>query len=127
MRIRFGAHTFLLTGDIERQVEEQLLLSGGIGKVDVLKVAHHGSRTSSTDEFVEATRPAFAIISVGPDNSYGHPTAEVLQRLSAKHTAVLRTDEVGLIRFESDGKRLELHTNSWDRAHSIGLLPVFGN
>jgi competence protein ComEC len=126
MRVRYGSHTFLLTGDIERQIEEQLVAAGQIGKVDVLKVAHHGSRTSSTDEFVEAARPAFAIISVGADNSYGHPTAEVLDRLSAKHIEILRTDQVGLVRFESDGKRLELRTNSWDRAQAIGLLPVFG-
>ena len=125
MRIRFGAHTFLLTGDAEKQIEAQLLAGGGIGKVDVLKVAHHGSRTSSTEEFIEATRPAFAIVSVGPDNSYGHPTAEVLGRLNDKQTEVLRTDRVGLVRFDSDGHHLELHTNSWDQAAQYGILPIF--
>ena len=60
---------------------------------DVLKVAHHGSRTSSTPAFLDAAAPAFAVISVGFENSYGHPNREVLERLAARHAMTMRTDE----------------------------------
>src|SRR5581483_717417 len=73
LRIRYGKHSFLLCGDAERPVEREMLDAGEIQPSDVLKVGHHGSHTSSTEEFLEAVHPAFAIVSVGLDNSYGHP------------------------------------------------------
>jgi competence protein ComEC len=110
LRITHGRHRFLLTGDIEREVEAGLIASGAVTRTDVLKVAHHGSKTSSTEEFIQAARPAFALISSGKFNSYGHPHSDVLRRLGALRTQVLRTDESGLITIRSDGWRLDVST-----------------
>jgi competence protein ComEC len=112
LRIAHGRHRFLLTGDIERQVEGTLVASGAVTRTDVLKVPHHGSKTSSTDAFLEAARPAFALISAGRFNTYGHPHPDVIDRLAALHTRVLRTDESGLITLRSDGRRLEVSTDA---------------
>jgi competence protein ComEC len=112
LRVRYGRHSFLLTGDIERQVERALLDAGESARADVLKVAHHGSRTSSTEEFLAAVSPAFALISAGADNSYGHPNPDVLDRLERHRAVVLRTDLDGLITVRSDGRRLAIHTNN---------------
>jgi competence protein ComEC len=106
MRVRYGRHSFLLTGDMERQMERGLVDSGALGDTTVLKVAHHGSKTSSTPQFLDAARPQFAIISVGAGNLFRHPNADVLERLSEHHAEVLRTDRDGLITVRSDGRRL---------------------
>ena len=106
LRLRFGAHAFLLTGDIERGVETQMRP----GRIDVLKVAHHGSRTSTTPGFLELARPAFAIISDGFENPYRFPHQDVLDRLAAHSTMVLRTDLDGLVSVRSDGRRLRVET-----------------
>ena len=106
LRIRYGCHSFLLCGDVERQVEYAMLDAGEIGHDDVLKVAHHGSHTSSTGEFLAAVHPAFAIISAGLDNSYGHPHRDVVQRLEDTGAAILRTDQDGQVSVRSDGRRL---------------------
>jgi competence protein ComEC len=111
MRIRYGRHSFLLSGDVEKQIERRMLDTNEVEHADVLKVAHHGSRTSSTEEFLNAVSPAFAIISAGFENSYGHPNREVLDRLGEHHTTVFRTDEDGLITIRSDGRRLSFETN----------------
>jgi len=71
-------------------------------------VAHHGSRTSSSEEWIEAAKPQFAIISVGEANLYRLPHPGVVERLQQAHAAVLRTDELGLIRLRSDGRRFTL-------------------
>jgi len=107
-RVTFGVHNFLFTGDMEKQVEARLLKENRIGRVDVLKVAHHGSRSSSIEPFIEAAHPTFALISVGEGNSYRHPTLEVLQRLNSAHAQIFRTDLSGLISIRSDGKKLEV-------------------
>ncbi|MDR3699065.1 MAG: ComEC/Rec2 family competence protein [Candidatus Sulfopaludibacter sp.] len=106
LRVRYGRHSFLLCGDAERQVERGMLEAGEIEASDVLKVGHHGSRTSSTEEFLAAVHPAFALISVGVDNSYGHPNRDVVDRLGQHGAAVLRTDKDGLITVRTDGRRL---------------------
>jgi competence protein ComEC len=106
MRVRYGKHSFLLCGDVEKQIERGMLEAGEIQPSDILKVAHHGSRTSTTDEFLTAVHPAFAVISVGLDNSYGHPNRDVLDRLGRSGAAVLRTDEDGLVTIRTDGRRL---------------------
>jgi len=110
LRIRYASRTFLLTGDVERPIEYAMLDGNEIQPVDVLKVAHHGSRTSSTASFLDAANPAFAIISVGADNSYGHPNRDVLARLGEHHTEVLRTDRNGLVTVRTDGKHLSVET-----------------
>jgi len=110
LRIRYGSRSFLLTGDVERPIEYRMLDESEISPIDVLKVAHHGSRTSSTGSFLDAANPAFAIISVGTDNSYGHPNRDVLARLGEHHAEVLRTDQHGLITVRTDGRRLTVET-----------------
>jgi len=130
LRLRYGRHAFLLSGDVERPIERRMLEDNELSPVDVLKVAHHGSKTSSTEPFLDATRPQFAIISVGTDNSYGHPNRDVIERLEEHHAAVFRTDRDGLITVRSDGRRLWLDLNRWhDRWQNGGprLLGVFAN
>ncbi len=91
---------FLLTGDIERAAEERLVRSTPPGSLacDVLKVAHHGSRTSTSSGLLDAARPRWALVSVGAGNPYGHPAPEVLGRLAARGVRILRTDRLGGIR-----------------------------
>jgi competence protein ComEC len=110
LRLRYGRHTFLLTGDVERGVERGMLARNEIGHADVVKVPHHGSHTSSTEEFLASVAPAFAVISAGYQNSYGHPHRDVIERLEQHHAAVLRTDLDGLVTVRSDGRKLYVET-----------------
>ncbi len=110
LKIAYGKHSFLLTGDMEKPMEAQLLAAGKLTHIDVLKVGHHGSKTSSTEEFLEAVQPTYAVISDGFENSFHHPHPDVMARLRAHHAEVLRTDLEGLITIRSDGKRLEVET-----------------
>lgn len=98
-KLSFGDFDALLTGDISQKIENQLI----IGPVEILKVAHHGSKYSSSEEFLAKVSPALAIISVGK-NSFGHPTKEVLDRLSQIGAKIMRTDQNGEIEIVSDGK-----------------------
>jgi beta-lactamase superfamily II metal-dependent hydrolase len=109
MRFQFGSTSFLLTGDMEKKIEQQLYYEGLLQRSDVLKVAHHGSRTSSTPELLDAVHPALALISDGFENSYGHPHPFTLSALDTRHVDVYRTDERGLISISSDGKRLRVN------------------
>ncbi|WP_400164123.1 DNA internalization-related competence protein ComEC/Rec2 [Brevibacillus sp. TJ4] len=88
--------TVLFTGDIEKDGEEQLLMRG-LSNADIVKVAHHGSKTSSTDSFLAATQPAFAVISAGQNNRYGHPAPDVIERLEQFGSSIYRTDRDGAI------------------------------
>ena len=97
---------FLLTGDMEKQIERDLLGNGFVSHADVLKVAHHGSKTSTTEPFLDAVHPAMALISDGFENSYGHPHRNTLNALEDRHIETLRTDQMGLIRVWTDGYRL---------------------
>jgi len=103
MECRYGARTALFTGDLDRSGEQELLVAGGLKNIDLLKVAHHGSRTSTTDAFLDFARPRVAMISAGWLNPYRHPHPDVLSRLRARHAAVFRTDLDGAIRFRTDG------------------------
>lgn len=94
--LRFGLFTALLTGDAPASVEEEL--AGEVGPLDLLKVGHHGSRTSSSPAFLEETHPGLAVISAGRRNRFGHPHPEVLERLLRRSGAVLRTDRDGTVR-----------------------------
>ena len=109
MRVQFGSTSFLLTGDMEKKIEEQLFYAGLLEPADVLKVGHHGSRTSSAPDLLDAVHPAFGIVSVGFENSYGHPHPLTIEALRQRHIAVLRTDEQGLIKVLSDGKTIHLN------------------
>ena len=110
MQINYGSRSVLLTGDAERAIEQQLVSGGQLGPVTLLKVGHHGSRTSSSEEFLEAVRPQFALISAGYLNQFHHPHPDVLSRLAERHTMVLRTDQHGLLTFRTDGRRVEVQT-----------------
>jgi competence protein ComEC len=110
LRIKFGERTILLTGDIEKAAERALALSQQNLKADVVKVPHHGSKTSSTDNFVLATKPTFAIISVGRNSMFGHPHKEVVQRWQSNGATVFTTGDYGTITVTTDGKDLNLET-----------------
>ena len=109
VRVRFGAVRILLTGDAEAAEEDWLLAHGGPAalRADVLKVGHHGSRTSTSAPFLAAVRPRVALVSVGAGNRYGHPTPAVMAALAAAGASVLRTDQLGGIVLRTDGRRLE--------------------
>ena len=94
-------------------METRLLSDRRAIQADVLKVGHHGSKTSTTEPFLEAVAPSLAIVSDGFDNSFGHPHPDVLKRLAARHAAILRTDLDGLVTVRTDGRRLWLETMRW--------------
>jgi competence protein ComEC len=110
LRLRYGRRTFLLTGDIESRAERALLAAHDDLRSDALKVAHHGSRTSSTDAFVAAARPAAAVVSVARDSPYGHPHAEVIKRWRDAGAQVLTTAERGMVTVSTDGEDLKVET-----------------
>lgn len=110
LRIRMGDRSILLTGDIESASELALIRSGQKLAVDVVKVAHHGSRTSSIEKFVSASHPRYAIISVGRKSMFGHPHAEVVQRWINAGAQVLTTGNCGMISVETDGSALDVST-----------------
>jgi competence protein ComEC len=110
LRLEFGSVTFLLPGDIERQVEAQLVARGDGLRADFLKIAHHGSRTSSTEDFLAAVAPRVEVISAGEGNPYGHPNAEVLERLSGHGARMLRTDRDGAVTVTSEGRTVRVHS-----------------
>ncbi|MCL2679820.1 MAG: MBL fold metallo-hydrolase [Dehalococcoidia bacterium] len=107
LRVEVGSVSFLITGDLQREGEAVMASANRLEEVTVLKVGHHGSRTSTLDAFLDAVAPQIAVISVG-ENSYGHPTQEVLDRLTYRIGAagVYRTDRDGTIEFITDGRRL---------------------
>ena len=109
-RIRYGALSFLITGDLIKAVETQILSAGIDVSSTVLKVGHHGSATSSSEEFLRAVNPKCAVICVGYGNSFGHPRKEILERLENLPTKIFRTDFDGLIKFRTDGKSLRVET-----------------
>ncbi|MEZ4597756.1 MAG: ComEC/Rec2 family competence protein, partial [Chloroflexota bacterium] len=111
--LRFGERRFLLTGDIEDDVDPRLL-STGIGddrRLDVLKVAHHGSRTATSDAWLDALRPRVAMVSAGTGNPYGHPAPRTIERLLAHDARVLRTDLDGDLEVSTDGHDLRVATS----------------
>ena len=96
-KVEYNSFSMLLTGDIEMEAEELILRKNINLKADVLKVAHHGSKTSTTGEFLKAINPKVALIGVGKNNNFGHPSNEVIQRLKENGTRIYRTDENGEI------------------------------
>ena len=104
----YGETEFLFTGDSPRAIEKYVvLLDGAHLRSDVLKVGHHGSKTSSADVFIAAVLPQFAVISAGKDNRYGHPHEEVISALKDVDAIIVSTSKNGTIIFESDGERLK--------------------
>jgi competence protein ComEC len=110
LRVRFGVRSILLTGDMEKEAEARLTAAGEDLRADVLKVAHHGSRTSSTAEFLERVNPQHAVISVAYPSPFGHPHAEVIERLRERNARIWQTSQCGAITFSTDGHDLRVQT-----------------
>ncbi len=111
LRLDYNNSSFLLTGDIEKISENDLVEEyPELLRTDVLKVPHHGSSSSSTAEFLSAVDPDYAVISCEKDSDYGHPAAEVLERLDAAQAKYYRTDLFGTIAFITDGNAFEIKT-----------------
>ena len=109
VRFTYGTVSFLLTGDAEEPVEDNILESGAEISAQVLKCGHHGSSSSTSLPFLNRVNPAVAVISCGADNQYGHPHRETLESLAALGCTVLRTDELGTVAVTTDGKAYAVH------------------
>ena len=106
IRLVYGSNAFVLCGDAESDSEEAMVESGLDLKADVLKAGHHGSSTSTSDAFLAAVDPDYAVISCGKDNSYGHPHQETMDKLNAADISIFRTDEQGTVVAVSDGSSI---------------------
>lgn len=109
-RVQYGEKTFLFMGDAGREEENDMLSSGAGISCDVLKVGHHGSSSSSSEEFIRAVSPSYAVISCGRNNVYGHPDKSVKELLSSFGTEIFVTSEKGTVVFATDGKTLDIST-----------------
>lgn len=109
VKVTYGRTSFLLTGDAESESEREMLESGVNLRADVLLVGHHGSKSSTTAKFLNAVKPKYAVIQVG-ENSYGHPTKTILDRLSKQQAEVYRNDLQGTVEFASDGEGYRITT-----------------
>lgn len=107
-RLVYGESEFMLTGDAGVDIEEIVLKEGGDIDSDVLKLGHHGSKTSSSINFLKAVDPEVVIISAGENNSYGHPHKEVMDRVNSLDIRSLATYDLGIITFLSDGEKIYL-------------------
>jgi len=110
LHLKYGERGMMLPGDAEKQAESSILSDNSETAIraDVLKVGHHGSKNSTTPEFLAAVHPSVAVISAGEDNPYGHPSTELLDRLESAGVRILRTDRDGAVHVLTDGKRLEI-------------------
>ncbi|MBL8026941.1 MAG: DNA internalization-related competence protein ComEC/Rec2, partial [Fibrobacteres bacterium] len=108
INVKSGIHSILFTGDISEGTERNLLMRNSIPDVTVLKIAHHGSKSSTTESFLDAAQPETAIISVGRFNRYGHPHKEVVSRLKMRGCNVYRTDQSGAVEMAFFRKRVDL-------------------
>ena len=111
MKLTFGQNEFMFTGDAEAHAEQDVVAKYPTNlNADVLKFGHHGSSTSSTEEFVKAVSPKYGIISCGVDNTYGHPHRETLEKISKYNIETYRTDKQGQINVTSDGMTIKIKT-----------------
>ncbi len=109
-KLNVGNVSFLFTGDMESKAENDLIASGADLSCTVLKAGHHGSSTSSSEKFLSAAKPEYAVILCGSGNSYGHPHKEVLEAFSSRGYKIFRTDEDGSIIFKTDGENISVTT-----------------
>ncbi len=110
--LNFNQIKILLTADIDTGVEQALITSGSLDRINVLKVAHHGSKSSTSQRFIDVTRPETSLISVGKNNSYKHPAPEVLRILDTASSRVWRTDLSGNLELTSDGQSYSVKEQS---------------
>lgn len=109
VKVTYGKNSFLFMGDAEELSESEILKNGLDVSADVLKVGHHGSNSSTSNNFLKKVNPTYAIISVGKDNTYGHPTESTLKKLKSKK--VFRTDLNGTIKAYSDSKKIYFYSD----------------
>ncbi len=105
-----GDNSFIFSGDAEKLAENEMIQSGKLQDIDVYKVGHHGSDTSSSEDFLNVIKPDYAVISCGAGNSYGHPCDITIENLSKFTDKIYRTDIMGTVVFTSDGKSLDVKT-----------------
>jgi competence protein ComEC len=110
LKLQYAGRGLMLPGDAEKQAEREILSENSSDELraEVLKIGHHGSKNSTTADFLTAVKPRLAIISVGEDNAYGHPNAELLERLTNAGVRILRTDRDGAVHVLMDSKSLEV-------------------
>ncbi len=121
--LQYGENRFLFTGDADQDAEKDILAEGEDVSADVYKTSHHGSKTGSSEEFLDAVDPEYAVISCGEENKYGHPSAQTLNRLRTRGIKVFRTDNQGTIVASSDGKKITWNTSpdtSWTPGEAKG-------
>jgi beta-lactamase superfamily II metal-dependent hydrolase len=110
MKLFYGSTSYLFTGDLEMEGEAQIIQFNEALKSDVLKVAHHGSKTSSSDYFLQKVLPKIAVVSVGYKNKFRHPNKDVMNRISQYAETIHRTDQSGALWLQSDGSKIwEVH------------------
>lgn len=97
LKISYGQNSIIMTGDAEKQIEKEILRADENIKATILKVGHHGSKTATTQEFLDAIKPKCALISCGLNNKFNHPSKEVLERLQKQNVRIFRTDELGTV------------------------------
>ncbi|MBO5372945.1 MAG: MBL fold metallo-hydrolase [Lachnospiraceae bacterium] len=130
IHLEHGDNSFLFAGDAGEEEEKDILSTGRDIEADVYKIGHHGSKTSTSEEFLQAVNPKYAMISVGEDNKYGHPSAEVLNRLRMQGIEVFRTDEQGSIVAVSDGEAITFNSSpseSWTSGEAKGSVLQAGD
>ncbi len=110
LKIESEDATLLFTGDIEGDAEEDILYLGGLLKSDIIKVPHHGGRTSSSEGFIHAVSPGIAVISSGRGNSFGHPHTDTLERYKRAGARVFRTDLNGAVTITGNGRSYVINT-----------------
>lgn len=113
IRLTYGSTNFLLTGDAEGVSENEMLNSGQTISANILKVGHHGSRTSSSAAFLDRVKPSAAVITVGLNNDYGHPHQETIDRLKARGIKIYRTDLQGTLTFTTTGSGWLVNKSPW--------------
>ncbi|MEY8355209.1 ComEC/Rec2 family competence protein [Lachnospiraceae bacterium 54-53] len=119
IRLAYGTTGFVLCGDAEKEAEEDMAANGLDLNADVLKLSHHGSSTSSSEQFMDLVDPEYAVISCGRNNDYGHPHKEVMEMLKKRGIKVLRTDQMGTVVAVSDGSGVTFPgTGDMDRSQA---------
>lgn len=114
LKLTYGNTKFLFTGDAQAQNERAMIANNYDLSADVLKLAHHGSRTSTLNEFISKVNPKYAVVSCGKGNDYGHPHKETVNKLKSRNIPLYRTDENGTIICTSDGKNINFNCNPGD-------------
>lgn len=113
VQLAYGKNRFLFMGDAEEKAERDIMERQYDLECDVLKVGHHGSYTATSDEFLQASNPVYAVISCGKDNAYGHPHSEVISKLEEDDVQIYRTDMMGTIQAVSDGENVKMSTGNF--------------